>query len=99
MILKCTFANLVRTNHYLNIALMCIFLITAKLKNFFYICFLFVDTFKSKLGNWERLFLAKIKYSAVEITQDLEACISFQTRQARDPNAAVMSQPFDLGSL
>lgn len=88
MILKCTFANLVRTNHYLNIALMYIFLITAKLKNFFYICFLFVDTFKSKLGNWEWLFLAKIKYSAVEITQDLEAYISFQTRQARDPNVA-----------
>ena len=90
MILKCTFANLVRTNHYLNIALMYIFLITAKLKNFFYICFLFVDTFKSKLGNWEWLFLAKIKYSAVEITQDLEAHISFQTRQARDPNVALL---------
>ena len=36
LIFKYTFANLVRTNHYLNIALMCTFLITRKSKNFFF---------------------------------------------------------------
>ena len=97
MILKYTFANLVRTNHYLNIALMCIFLITGKSKNFFYICSLFVDTFKSKLG---MLVLSQDQVLCSGDNIGFGSVYQFSNQAGQGSKCgSVMSQPFDLGSL
>ena len=97
MVFQYTFANLVRTNHYLNIALMCTFIITRKPKNFFYICFLFGDTFKSKLGT---LVLSQDQVLCSGDNTGFGSLYQFSNQAGQGSKCgSVMSQPFDLGSL